>query len=105
MKFVSLLLAPLFVLACSSNDKPTGNMNPDMATAAPPPPAMLMACSDVLADVYSMPSPLPTFDAGHRGDVVRCGYDRYLSASESKEYGLVDDILLKPPVTAEDDEK
>ncbi|MBM3955536.1 MAG: ATP-dependent Clp protease proteolytic subunit [Planctomycetes bacterium] len=29
--------------------------------------------------------------------------DRYLSATEAKDYGLVDDILTKPPVTAEDD--
>ncbi len=30
--------------------------------------------------------------------------DRYLTAAESKEYGLVDDILSKPPVTAQDDD-
>ncbi|HEX3998500.1 MAG TPA: ATP-dependent Clp protease proteolytic subunit [Pirellulales bacterium] len=30
--------------------------------------------------------------------------DRYLTAAESKEYGLVDDILTKPPKQAEDDE-
>jgi ATP-dependent Clp protease protease subunit len=29
--------------------------------------------------------------------------DRYLSATEAKDYGLVDDILTKPPVTAEED--
>ena len=31
--------------------------------------------------------------------------DRYLSASEAKEYGLVDEILTKPPVTGDDKEK
>ena len=31
--------------------------------------------------------------------------DRYLTATEAKEYGLVDDVLTKPPVTAEEDEK
>jgi ATP-dependent Clp protease, protease subunit len=31
--------------------------------------------------------------------------DRYLTATESKEYGLVDDVLTKPPVAAEDDSK
>ncbi len=30
--------------------------------------------------------------------------DRYLSAAQSKEYGLVDDILTRPPMAAEDDE-
>jgi ATP-dependent Clp protease protease subunit len=31
--------------------------------------------------------------------------DRYLSATESKEYGLVDEVLTKPPVTPEDQDK
>ena len=31
--------------------------------------------------------------------------DRYLTAIESKEYGLVDDVLTKPPVAAEEDSK
>ena len=31
--------------------------------------------------------------------------DRYLTATEAKAYGLVDDVLTKPPVTAEEDEK
>ena len=31
--------------------------------------------------------------------------DRYLTALESKEYGLVDDILSKPPITSEEEEK
>ena len=31
--------------------------------------------------------------------------DRYLSAEEAKEYGLVDEILTKPPATGDDKEK
>jgi ATP-dependent Clp protease protease subunit len=31
--------------------------------------------------------------------------DRYLSAIEAKAYGLVDEVLTKPPVAAEDQEK
>jgi ATP-dependent Clp protease protease subunit len=31
--------------------------------------------------------------------------DRYLSASEAKDYGLVDEVLTKPPVAPEDQEK
>jgi ATP-dependent Clp protease protease subunit len=31
--------------------------------------------------------------------------DRYLSATEAKEYGIVDEILTKPPVTAEETDK
>jgi len=31
--------------------------------------------------------------------------DRYLSATEAKAYGLVDEVLTKPPAAAEDQEK
>jgi ATP-dependent Clp protease protease subunit len=31
--------------------------------------------------------------------------DRYLTAAESKEYGLVDEILTKPPVTSDDEKE
>ena len=31
--------------------------------------------------------------------------DRYLTATEAKAYGLVDEVLTKPPVTAEEDAK
>ena len=30
--------------------------------------------------------------------------DRYLTAIEAKEYGLVDDVLTKPPMSPEDEE-
>jgi ATP-dependent Clp protease, protease subunit len=30
--------------------------------------------------------------------------DRYLTASEAKEYGLVDEVLTKPPATSDEDE-
>ena len=30
--------------------------------------------------------------------------DRYLNSAQAKEYGLVDDILLRPPMQAEEDE-
>jgi ATP-dependent Clp protease protease subunit len=29
--------------------------------------------------------------------------DRYLTAAEAKEYGLVDEVLAKPPAAAEDE--
>ena len=31
--------------------------------------------------------------------------DRYLTAAEAKEYGLVDEVLTKPPVTTDEDEE
>lgn len=53
----------------------------DMATPPPPPPALLQACSDTVPDVYTLPAQLPPYDASHRGDVIRCAYDKYLSAA------------------------
>ncbi len=50
--------------------------------ATPAPPTLLQACTDSVNDVYTLPANLPAFDATHRGDVIRCAYDRYLSASE-----------------------
>jgi hypothetical protein len=50
--------------------------------ATPPPPTLLQACTDAIADVYTLPANLPAFDASHRGDVIRCAYDRYLSAAD-----------------------
>ncbi|MCU1277472.1 MAG: Triacylglycerol lipase precursor [bacterium] len=49
--------------------------------ATPAPPALLQACTDALADVYTLPANLPAYDSSHRGDVIRCSYDRYLSAA------------------------
>ncbi|QDU91269.1 ATP-dependent Clp protease proteolytic subunit [Pirellulimonas nuda] len=48
--------------------------------------------------------------AGHTGKTVEdilkaCDRDYYLTASESKEFGLVDDILTKPPGTSAEDEE
>jgi ATP-dependent Clp protease protease subunit len=34
-----------------------------------------------------------------------CDRDRYLTAAEAKEYGLVDDILTKPPGSTDEDEE
>ena len=47
--------------------------------------------------------------AGHTGQPIEqiakdTDRDRYLSAEEAKEYGLVDEILTKPPVVEDEDE-
>ncbi len=48
--------------------------------------------------------------ADHTGQSVErigadCDRDHYLTASEAKEYGLVDDILTKPPGTGDESEE
>ena len=55
---------------------------PDMAT-----PSLRLPLFSRLARTPSptsirCPPDLPAFDPSHRGDVIRCGYDRYLSADE-----------------------
>ncbi|MEO1991442.1 MAG: ATP-dependent Clp protease proteolytic subunit [Pirellulales bacterium] len=47
--------------------------------------------------------------AGHTGQPIEqiakdTDRDRYLSAAEAKEYGLVDEILTKPPAVEDEDE-
>lgn len=69
----------LFVtLGCGSESPST----PDAPPPPPPPPALLQACTDAIADVYTLPTQLPPYDSSHRGDVIRCGYDHYLSAAD-----------------------
>lgn len=79
--FVSLALA-----GCG-DDAPT--KTPDAATPMPdappsevlgPAPELAMACSDQMADVYTLPSGLPTMDDSRRGDVFRCAVGESLSA-------------------------
>jgi pimeloyl-ACP methyl ester carboxylesterase len=43
------------------------------------PPDLAMPCTDSLADVYNLPSSLPTMDDSHRGDVFRCAPTESLS--------------------------
>jgi len=47
--------------------------------------------------------------AQHTGKTVEeiakaCDRDYYMSAVEAKEYGVVDDILIKPPTSGDEDE-
>jgi pimeloyl-ACP methyl ester carboxylesterase len=51
----------------------------DIATDAGP---LALACDDSLEDVYVVPPGLPPFDASHRGDVVRCAVERFLTDAE-----------------------
>ncbi|MGZ3406064.1 MAG: lipase family protein [Polyangia bacterium] len=80
MRIVCFAFAYLLAVVGCSGSSP--NMPADMATPPPPPPTLLQACTDSMPDVYVLPSNLPAYDSSHRGDVIRCGYDRYLSATE-----------------------
>ncbi len=48
--------------------------------------------------------------AGHTGQPIEriardTDRDRYLTATEAKEYGLVDEVLTRPPVAADEQEE
>lgn len=45
-----------------------------------PAPELAQTCADSLADVYTLPSGLPSMDDSHRGDVIRCSIGESLSA-------------------------
>ena len=62
-------------------------------------PALLIQTREVLNRVL----------ANHTGQPIErirkdTDRDRYLTAVEAKEYGLVDDVLTKPPMSPEDEE-
>jgi len=59
----------------------------------------ILKTRDVLNDILSKSTGQPIEQIA--ADTDR---DRYLSAVEAKEYGLVDDILTRPPVSEDDDD-
>ena len=54
-------------------------MGADFAIA---PLTLLQACTDSIADVYTLPAGLPPYDATHRGDVVRCALDQRMGSDK-----------------------
>ena len=44
-----------------------------------PAPALAIACTDAVTDVYTLPSNLPAMDDSHRGDVFHCAVTESLS--------------------------
>jgi hypothetical protein len=80
MRNLILFAGALLVLGCKGSG--TDPVMMSTPTPPPPPPTLMLACSDSLSSVYTLPSGLPAYDSSHRGDVIRCAYDRYFSASQ-----------------------
>ncbi|HEY5949807.1 MAG TPA: lipase family protein [Kofleriaceae bacterium] len=55
-------------------------------------PALAIACSDSLADVYTLPSGLPTMDDSHRGDVFHCALAEKMTVPEIKAQITADNM-------------
>lgn len=69
--------------AGTSSDSGDAKSDGDGANAdAPPPSPFTIPCTDTLTDVYVKPASLPAFDLSHRGDVIRCAFDRHISATD-----------------------
>ena len=106
----SLLLASLIVLAtgCGSDPSGTGGAGGTGTTTTTPDPdrdaalALLGdgACEDTLDSVYEAATAPSPWKASMRGDVVRCAYDRVVTAAEMTAH-YTDESL--PPLTATTD--
>jgi hypothetical protein len=69
----------LLLLVAGCQDHET-SPSPDMAMMAEP---LAIACTDSKADVFTLPSNLPPFDASRRGDVFRCGFEEHVTAAQA----------------------
>ena len=77
-----LLLVPFCFLGCGNG---SNNGSADMAmppTTLGPAPALAVACTDKVSDVYTLPSGLPAMDMTHRGDVFHCAVSESLTAGK-----------------------
>ena len=69
----------LAILGCGGNEA-TPDATPDApAQTLGAAPDLAMPCTDMLADVYNLPTNLPAMDDSHRGDVFRCAPAESLS--------------------------
>ncbi|HXU74117.1 MAG TPA: alpha/beta fold hydrolase [Polyangia bacterium] len=80
MRILVPLLVCSSVLGCHSASSTGISSDMAMPTSLGAPPSLAMACSDLPADVYTLPTSLPAMDASHRGDVVRCSPSESLTA-------------------------
>ena len=100
-------LAPLALITaagCSSADsKPAGNPadaggDTNDASSTPQNP-FAVPCADSTADVYTTPTALAPYDPSKRGDIVRCGFDRTLSAADIDAANIAEGFKTKKSVT------
>jgi pimeloyl-ACP methyl ester carboxylesterase len=85
MRKLSRYFVSIALVAGCGDDAPTKTPDANVVTPDAPvetlgaPPELAMPCTDSLADVYNLPSSLPTMDDTHRGDVFRCAPSESLS--------------------------
>lgn len=76
----SLLLLALGTAACSSgsSDSPIADAGPADAAMSP----FAIPCTDSLASISTAPAGLPPHNPSLRGEILRCAFDRHLSAAD-----------------------
>ncbi|HTJ41947.1 MAG TPA: alpha/beta hydrolase [Kofleriaceae bacterium] len=77
-RYVALMM---FLSACGGSGSSSSPDAAGSADAAAPTVTLNQACTDTYDQIYADPTGLPAFDASHRGDVFRCGRDRYFDAA------------------------
>ena len=88
MRGITSLSLFLLIAACGSDNKTPADAAKvaDAPIDAPdmlgPPPDLAMPCTDAAADVYTLPTGLPTMNDSHRGDVFRCAKSEALTKSK-----------------------
>src|SRR5260370_2893999 len=76
--YLLITLPLLIAIGCGDDSAAPGDMAPDLAHTVDP---LAIACTDSVDSVYQPPTGLPAFDLTHRGDIVRCAFDRSMSAA------------------------
>lgn len=84
MSVRSLSLLSFAILGCGGGGDPMVMPDAPEDYTLGEHPQLAMACSDTLADVYSLPTDLPAMDDSHRGDVFRCAKAEKLMVPEIK---------------------
>jgi pimeloyl-ACP methyl ester carboxylesterase len=84
MRVCYLSLSAISLLACGDDGgkTPDAPPMPDADYRIGEHPQLARACTDTLADVYTLPTDLPAMDDSHRGDVFRCALAEKLTIPE-----------------------
>jgi pimeloyl-ACP methyl ester carboxylesterase len=84
MRVCCLAVLTLSIVACGDDQpaQPDATPTPDADYRLGEHPPLARACTDAVADIYTLPTDLPAMDDSHRGDVFRCAITEKLTVPE-----------------------
>jgi pimeloyl-ACP methyl ester carboxylesterase len=82
VRFLSLLTLTLFACGDDQPAMPDATVMPDADYRIGDHPQLARACTDTVADIYTLPTDLPAMDDSHRGDVFRCAVTEKMTVPE-----------------------